>query len=202
MHLERLKVSLYIMVLRNLSLEWLVSTRRSVRPIISDNLVMWASQIHGRDGLGGVEGLPASTDETLRARLETGRQVRALDAVSTAVRQAGDSGIKVTIATCGPLTNLALFICVYPDLLECIERIVFMGGGVGMGNRSSTSGMKNSSGQYYILKVWLTIEFNVLCDREALLGISVNSCAYVLPSGSCSNCPRRAGWEGKCNNVT
>jgi len=69
--------------------------------------------------------------------------------MSSAVIKAQAQGSKVTIATCGPLTNLALFISVYPELLGTIERIVFMGGGVGIGNRSSTS------------------EFNILCDPEA-----------------------------------
>jgi uridine nucleosidase len=97
-------------------------------------------QIHGFNGLGGVEGLPLSTSPALKQRIAAGRQVRSLDAISSAIRRAREDGFKVTIATCGPLTNLALFVSVYPDLLENIERIVFMGGGVGIGNRSATSG--------------------------------------------------------------
>jgi len=56
---------------------------------------------------------------------------------------------KVSIVSCGPMTNLALFISVYPELLYCVEEIVFMGGGVGIGNRGAVA------------------EFNVLCDPEA-----------------------------------
>jgi uridine nucleosidase len=36
----------------------------------------------------------------------------------------------------------------YPDLLAAVEEFVFMGGGVGMGNRSAVA------------------EYNILCDRE------------------------------------
>jgi uridine nucleosidase len=46
----------------------------------------------------------------------------------------------VTVITTGPLTNLALFITLHPELCEAIEEIVFMGGGVGMGNRSAVAG--------------------------------------------------------------
>jgi len=52
------------------------------------------------------------------------------------------------IAT-GPLTNVALFFSVYPDLVAGVEEIVFMGGGCGLGNRSAVA------------------EFNILCDPEA-----------------------------------
>jgi len=106
-------------------------------------------EIHGIDGLGGVQGVPTAIDPVIQGRLKSGRRTRALEAMSIAVRQADRAGSKITVATCGPLTNLALFISVYPDLLSVIEKIVFMGGGVGLGNRSGTS------------------EFNILCDPEA-----------------------------------
>jgi inosine-uridine nucleoside N-ribohydrolase len=97
-------------------------------------------QIHGIDGLGGVEGLPSITDAALVERAFAGRRTRALDAMASAIRKVQAEESRVTIATCGPLTNLALFISVYPELLASVEQIVFMGGGVGIGNRSSTSG--------------------------------------------------------------
>lgn len=50
------------------------------------------------------------------------------------------AGDKVTVVSCGPLTNIALFVSVYPELLDGIEQFVFMGGGVGMGNRSAAAG--------------------------------------------------------------
>ena len=74
------------------------------------------------------------------SKIQQGFEVRALEAMSTAIMEAAAVGVKVTIAATGPLTNIALFISVYRDLLPNIARIVFMGGAVGMGNRSATAG--------------------------------------------------------------
>ncbi|KAJ7068634.1 uridine nucleosidase [Mycena amicta] len=111
-------------------------------------------EIHGIDGLGGVEGLPdPESSEVTRwfARDHDGAQVRALDGLSRAVKNTWDNGngSKVSIISSGPMTNIALFVAVYPELLEAVEEFVFMGGGVGMGNRSAVA------------------EFNILCDPHA-----------------------------------
>ena len=58
------------------------------------------------------------------------------------------AGPQVTVVSTGPMTNIALFVSAYPDLLVAVEEFVFMGGGVGMGNRSAVA------------------EYNILCDRE------------------------------------
>ena len=50
------------------------------------------------------------------------------------------AGAKVILVASGPLTNIALFLSVYTDLFHAIERIVFMGGGIGVGNRSAVAG--------------------------------------------------------------
>jgi uridine nucleosidase len=42
--------------------------------------------------------------------------------------------------TTGPMTNLALFLTMHPELYDAVEEIVFMGGGVGIGNRSAVAG--------------------------------------------------------------
>jgi uridine nucleosidase len=39
------------------------------------------------------------------------------------------------------MTNIALFVSVYPELVEAVEQFVFMGGGIGLGNRSAVAGM-------------------------------------------------------------
>ncbi|KZT32662.1 Inosine/uridine-preferring nucleoside hydrolase [Sistotremastrum suecicum HHB10207 ss-3] len=106
-------------------------------------------EIHGEDGLGGVEGLPSSEHPAIRAKIDHGKHSRALEAMASTFRQVKESSHRLTVATCGPLTNLALLISTYPELLDVIERLVFMGGGVGMGNRSSVA------------------EWNILCDPEA-----------------------------------
>ncbi|THH10302.1 hypothetical protein EW146_g8410 [Bondarzewia mesenterica] len=109
-------------------------------------------EIHGVDGLGGVEGFPNPDQAEVRARL-TGAdgQVKAVVAMARAIQQTwrDGAGAKVSIVATGPLTNIALFVSIYPDLLDAVEQVVFMGGGVGVGNRSAVA------------------EFNILCDPEA-----------------------------------
>ncbi|KAJ7853903.1 uridine nucleosidase, partial [Mycena leptocephala] len=57
-------------------------------------------------------------------------------------------GHKVSVISTGPQTNIALFIAVYPDLLDGVEEFVY-GRGVGLGNRSAVA------------------EYNILCDPHA-----------------------------------
>lgn len=69
---------------------------------------------------------------------------------------------QLTLLATGPLTNIALFLSVYPELVSDIEELVFMGGGVGLGNRSPVA------------------EFNILCDpgklESSLSDITALSC--------------------------
>ncbi|KAH8988555.1 nucleoside hydrolase [Lactarius akahatsu] len=118
------------------------ATRPLLRPARHD------PEIHGPDGLGGVEGLPSVESGSVRERIESRP---AIEAIASAIRQTwnGGAGAKVTLVASGPLTNIALFVSVYTDLFDAIERIVFMGGGIGVGNRSAVA------------------EFNILCDPEA-----------------------------------
>ncbi|KLO15916.1 nucleoside hydrolase [Schizopora paradoxa] len=160
-------------------------------------------EIHGRDGLGGVEGLPSVTDPALKERLESSlRAPRAVEGIANCIRRLIDDGKsksdseseKVTIVSTGPMTNIALFVSVYPDLLQHVEQFVFMGGGVGIGNRSAVA------------------EYNILCDPEAaqivlnapvkktMIPLNVTHTAIVTseiharllsPSGSQSTTPLR-----------
>ena len=100
-------------------------------------------EIHGEDGLGGVEGLPTSS---LTSHLRSGRgyglgfsATPAIEGIRDAVLQAKVDEQKITIISTGPMTNLALFVSAYPNLLSDVE-FVFMGGGVGQGNRSAVAG--------------------------------------------------------------
>ncbi|KIK67750.1 hypothetical protein GYMLUDRAFT_36515 [Collybiopsis luxurians FD-317 M1] len=116
--------------------------------------VRYAESIHGLDGLGGVEGLPSENDLAVLdmiAKDEQGHIVRALEGMVKHIRQVSNDGLgqKVTVVSCGPMTNIALFISVYPDLLDAIDKFVFMGGAVGLGNKSAVA------------------EFNILCDPHA-----------------------------------
>ena len=125
-------------------------------------------EIHGLDGLGGVEGLPRADSEGVRARLvANGTPIRALEGMAKAISETWKNGTgnKVTIVSSGPMTNVALFVSVYPDLLDGIgkfvntprsfgslgslsisEEFVFMGGGVGIGNRSASAGQSYNGG--------------------------------------------------------
>lgn len=102
-------------------------------------------EIHGTDGLGGVEGLPSSTDPEVIARLAKdvdGAPIRALDGMAKHIRASHANGSKVVVISSGPMTNIALFVSVYPELLPAVDQFVFMGGAVGMGNRSAVAGMQ------------------------------------------------------------
>ena len=100
-------------------------------------------EIHGLDGLGGVVGLPPADTPEVRARLLSGGEtIRALDGMAKAVESTwkGGWGSKTIIVSTGPMTNIALFVKAYGHLLPHVEEFVFMGGGVGQGNRSAVAG--------------------------------------------------------------
>ena len=100
-------------------------------------------EIHGHSGLGGVEGLPPAHSDSVRARIASDMDNRpAIEVIAAAISETWNegAGAKVTIVASGPLTNIALFVSVYPHLLDAVERIVFMGGGIGVGNSSAVAG--------------------------------------------------------------
>ncbi len=83
-----------------------------------------AAEVHGANGLGGVE-LPDSD-----------RQLSSVPAV-IALREAictMPPHARMTIVATGPLTNVALFLRTCPDVLSRVERIVLMGGSTVGGN--------------------------------------------------------------------
>ena len=112
-------------------------------------------EIHGSDGLGGVEGLPDANDPKVQAFFvfnEDGSHVRAIEGMARCIKETwkGGTGQKVTIVSSGPMTNIALFVSAFPDLLDAVEEFVFMGGAVGTGNRSAVA------------------EYNILIDRASI----------------------------------
>lgn len=124
---------------------WRGADKPLIRPTRAD------PEIHGANGLGGADELPDLADEGVKARLERSKGLKAIEGMASAISETYQSGQgqKVTLIATGPLTNVALFVSVYPELIEGVEQIVFMGGGVGIGNRSPVA------------------EFNILCDPEA-----------------------------------
>ncbi|PFH52554.1 hypothetical protein AMATHDRAFT_139737 [Amanita thiersii Skay4041] len=118
-------------------------------------------EIHGPDGLGGVEGLPDASHPQVQARFsiaDSGAPMRAIEGMSSIIRDTWKNGTgrQVTIISTGPMTNIALFVSVHPDLLEAIDELVFMGGAVGTGNRSAAA------------------EYNIIVDPHAAQ-ISLNA---------------------------
>ena len=96
-----------------------------------------ATDIHGETALDGAP-LPAASFE-----------IEKISGVELIARLVQDSSEKVTLVATGPLTNIALFIKLYPELMGKIEEIVFMGGSAGRGNRTPYA------------------EFNIWMDPEA-----------------------------------
>lgn len=95
-----------------------------------------ADYIHGSNGLGGIA-LPEAKGSAIQT-----------DAMFT-VYQAIIACETVDYITLGPLTNLAELIKHYPDVTDHIDRVVSMGGGIGMGNVTKFA------------------EFNIHCDAES-----------------------------------
>ena len=96
-----------------------------------------STEIHGETALDGAP-LPAPIFEL--------EKMSGVDLIAKLVREHSQ---KVTIVATGPLTNVALFLKMYPELKSKIEQIVFMGGSAGRGNRTPYA------------------EFNIWMDPEA-----------------------------------
>ena len=85
---------------------------------------LFASEVHGHNGFGGVE-------------LNEFQELSEMNAVESAVDILTNSDEKVTIVALGPLTNVALLLKSYPHLKEKIECISLMGGGTKGGNTTN-----------------------------------------------------------------
>lgn len=96
-----------------------------------------ASEVHGEDGLYGVK-IPESTLKP--------SNLHAIDLIAKILRESNE---KITLIPMGPLTNIAMFLKIYPELKDKIERISLMGGAINGGNRTSAA------------------EFNIFVDPEA-----------------------------------
>ena len=81
-----------------------------------------ADHVHGGSGLDGPQLPPPS------------RSPAGEHAVEAIARVLARSRSPVTLVATGPLTNVALFVDRYPDLCQKLERIVLMGGAIGLGN--------------------------------------------------------------------
>ncbi len=96
-----------------------------------------ADHVHGRSGMDGPS-LPAPKAAAVQAH--------AVDFTAETLRAAPQP---VTLVAVGPLTNVAMLIRRHPDVSEFVERVVVMGGSIGLGNITPSA------------------EFNIWTDPEA-----------------------------------
>jgi len=113
------------------------------RPLVRELHV--AADVHGETGLDGPD-LPPPSGAPVPEH-----------AVEFLARRLRQAPAPVTLVPIGPLTNVALLVAEHPEAAERIERIVLMGGAIGLGNVTPAA------------------EFNVWVDPEAA--------ARVLHSG-------------------
>ncbi|HVR32039.1 MAG TPA: nucleoside hydrolase [Acidimicrobiia bacterium] len=107
----------------------------AARPLVRELVV--AEYVHGPSGLDG---------PTLYA---PSREPRAGHAIHLIAEVLEHSESPVTLVPVGPLTNIALFLAVYPELVDRIDRLVVMGGAMVQGNVTASA------------------EFNIYTDPEA-----------------------------------
>lgn len=105
------------------------------RPLVRDRLV--ADSIHGESGLDGPEWGAAGVEADPR------------HAVDLIIQLAETSATAPVIVATGPLTNVATALRRAPSIAERIERVVLMGGAIGLGNWTPSA------------------EFNIHADPEA-----------------------------------
>ena len=96
-----------------------------------------ARHVHGEDGMGDLDLAPSR------------RSVVGVHAVELLRSTIVGATEKITLIPLAPLTNIAVLVRMYPELLQRIDRIVLMGGAVAVGNATAAA------------------EFNVWHDPEA-----------------------------------
>ncbi|KAI8322199.1 inosine-uridine preferring nucleoside hydrolase family protein [Martensiomyces pterosporus] len=101
----------------------------------------YASDIHGPTGLDGTILLPDPDYDRYFVN-----DVNAVNAMHKAIM---GSEQPVTVAAVGPLTNVALLVSTYPEVVPRIRTLAIMGGAIGIGNVTAAA------------------EFNIFCDPEA-----------------------------------
>ena len=121
-----------------------------------------AGEVHGETGLDGPDLPPPS---------RAPEPLHAVELLAEKLRER-----PLTLIAIGPLTNVALFVATHPELLGQIEKLVIMGGAIGLGNVTPSA------------------EFNVWADPEAahrvftsglditMVGLDVTHRAMLSPS--------------------
>ncbi|MDH6365936.1 MULTISPECIES: ribonucleoside hydrolase RihC [unclassified Breznakia] len=130
------KVTLNAMKLLTFLKKEIPIAKGAQQPLLRD--AVDASDVHGATGMEGFD-FPKPNESLLIDK-------HAVNAIADVIRENNE---KTTIVAIGPLTNIAMFIRMYPELLDKVEEIVMMGGALGRGNKGVLS------------------EFNVAVDPEA-----------------------------------
>jgi len=118
-------------------------------PMLRRSLV--CPEIHGTTGLN----LPEDSNEELQQAYynispdQKPGEGKAVLKMFETISNSFKKGTKVSVASTGCLTNLALLLILFPEVKEMIEEIVIMGGCIGVGNINPGA------------------EFNILLDPEA-----------------------------------
>jgi inosine-uridine nucleoside N-ribohydrolase len=132
------------------------------RPLVRERQV--AENVHGETGLDGPD-LPGPSREPA--------DEHAIDWIARTLEASPEP---VTLVPTGPLTNVALLLARYPELQPKVERIVLMGGAIGLGNVTPAA------------------EFNIWVDPEAasrvvqsgidltMVGLDVTHQALMTPA--------------------
>lgn len=107
------------------------------QPLLPSSLIH-APHVHGHNGLGGFT-IPDGQLHPLEAESALLGQKRIIE----------ESPVPVTIIAVGPLTNIALLLTAFPEVVPNIAQISLMGGGLYSGNHSAAA------------------EFNIAADPEA-----------------------------------
>lgn len=110
-------------------------SRGAIRPLLGKS--QYAEYIHGADGMGDLGIAPSKRKLDPRSAVELLRDL------------IEESKEPVTLVPLAPLTNIALFLRVFPETAKKIHRIVLMGGSASAGNATAAA------------------EFNIWHDPEA-----------------------------------
>jgi inosine-uridine nucleoside N-ribohydrolase len=116
------------------------------RPLVHPARV--ASEVHGETGLDGPDLPPPSREP---------EPLHAVELMARLLRERPH-----TLVPVGPLTNVALLLALHPELAGRIERIVLMGGAIGLGNVTPSA------------------EFNIWCDPEAAHRVFTSGLAVTM----------------------
>ena len=104
------------------------------KPLLREPTSGWASQVHGKDGLGEID-FPLPPE---MAEVPSGHH-----AVLETIRRVMESPGEITLLALGRLTNLALALSIEPGLAQAVEQVIVMGGAVSVGGNVSAVASAN-----------------------------------------------------------